>query len=456
MASRFGRVALRRNIRFRTVRLQIAPTDRAAIEDAGVQRIGRRVSALAPSAEGLPIAHGDLAELAAASHADGAAVLLRARDPVRKTEIRRDMVNLRCRLVQPRAPLRRICRAVQRDDGALIARDDHDVGVRRTDPQLVIIVAAGRSSCRPGVERPSAIGRFLHADVGDEHDVRVFWIDGDLLEVPAAPPHARVARCLHPRGARIVRAEEAPFFRVNHRVDAARIARRDRDAAPAEPFGWKARQLIPTRAAVGRFVDAAAGTVRRRIGVPRRPARVPQARVHHLRVRRIDGNVDRADAVVLVQNPFPRFAAVCRSVDAALRVRRIEMTDCRHEDDVRVLRIHGDAADVVGVVESDVRPGNARIDRLVHAVAVADRIAERRLTTANVNRVGTRRRHGERADRGDRLRIEHGRPGAAGVHRFPDAAVHGSEIELVRPSGHAAHGIDTASAERAQHAPPKP
>src|SRR5213078_4013451 len=59
----------------------------------------------------------------------------------------------------------------------------------------------------------------------------------------------------------------------------------------------------------------------------------------------------------------------------------------------------------------------------------------------------------EGADRRDGLVVEYREPGSAGVDRFPDAAIHVAEIELVRPAGHAGHGVAAAAAERAEHAP---
>ena len=99
------------------------------------------------------------------------------------------------------------------------------------------------------------------------------------------------------------------------------------------------------------------------------------------------------------------------------------------------------------------RPRLAGVGRLVDAVAVAHRIAQRRLAAADVDRVRRRRRHRERADRRDRLRIEHRRPDAPAVDRLPDAAVHRSEVELVRAAGNAAHRIDAPAAEWPEHPP---
>ena len=48
---------------------------------------------------------------------------------------------------------------------------------------------------------------------------------------------------------------------------------------------------------------------------------------------------------------------------------------------------------------------------------------------------GLGRRHGQRANRRDRLRVEDREPDASGIDRLPHAAVDRAEIELVGPAG---------------------
>ena len=169
------------------------------------------------------------------------------------------------------------------------------------------------------------------------------------------------------------------------------------------------------------------------IRVPRRTPRIPESRVDHARVRRIDHDFDRADVLILVEHFLPALAAVRRAEHAALGVRRVQMPDRRDEHDVRILRIDGDLADVLRVVEADVRPRLSGVGGLVHAVAVAHRVAQRRFAAADVHRVRRGRRDRDRADRRHGLRVEHRRPHAPRVDRLPHAAVHRAEIEFVRP-----------------------
>ena len=122
-------------------------------------------------------------------------------------------------------------------------------------------------------------------------------------------------------------------------------------------------------------------------------------------------------------------------------------------DDVRVARMDDDAADLLRVVEADVRPRLPAVGRLVHAVALGDVGAHVGLAAADVDHVRIRRRHGQRADRADRLPVEDRQPRAASVDRLPHPAVHAAEVEMLRFARHAAHGEHAAAAERSDQAP---
>ena len=108
----------------------------------GVQGIGSGVTGFVARADPGPIMHGNLGVAAARRNPHSTAVLLGAGGPVRKTIVGRDVVELRGRLVVPRAPSN--C-AVFGDDSALIAGKDHAFRVVGINPELVIIIAARRA-----------------------------------------------------------------------------------------------------------------------------------------------------------------------------------------------------------------------------------------------------------------------------------------------------------------------
>src|SRR5581483_228265 len=352
-------------------------------------------------------------------------------------------------------PRRMLLQAVDADDGALIAAENHAIGVVGRDPELVVIVAARRSLERLA-ERLAAVARTVDAGVRDVDEIGVLRIGDDLAEVPAASPDALIARRLRPRRAAVVGAEEAALLRVDDRVHAAGPRGGDRQPDAAASLDRNPRvDLLPVVAAVGRLEDPAAGTVGGRVHAPRRTPRVPERRVDRARVRRIDREIDRADVVALEEHFLPRRAAVLRTEDAAIRIRAVRVAERCDVDEVRVARVNEDARDVLRVVESDVPPRLAGIGRLVHSVAVRDLRPHVGLARADVHGVGLRRRDRHRADRRDRLAVEDRLPRAAGVDRLPDAAADRAEVEDVDLPRHAGDAVDAAAAERADEAPAK-
>src|SRR6185436_8656292 len=112
--------------------------------------------------------------------------------------------------------------------------------------------------------------------------------------------------------------------------------------------------------------------IRRRINAPGRAARRPERGVDDVRVSGLEREVDRAGARVRAEDLLPARAAIARAKDAALRVRGVRMPERGDVDDVRVARMDDDAADLLRVVEADVRPRLPAVARLVHAVALGD------------------------------------------------------------------------------------
>ena len=109
-----------------------------------------------------------------------------------------------------------------------------------------------------------------------------------------------------------------------------------------------------------RFIEAAAGTVRGRIDVPRRPARLPKRRVDDVRISRLHRERDRAGVGSFVENLAPGLSAVGRLEDAALGVRAVRMAERSDVGDVGVLRIDDDRADLLRVVQADDASSSSR------------------------------------------------------------------------------------------------
>ena len=252
----------------------------------------------------------------------------------------------------------------------LIGGDEDDLRVRRVDPDRVVVVAAGRAFDRR--ERLSAVGRAIRGRVGRVDDVGIGRIDADVGEVVAASPDARFGVHPRPARARIVRSVEAGCARGRPRVDPFPVTRRDADPDAAHAVGVRrqaAGERLPRAAAVDGLEQTARGSA---VGVavfPRSLTRGPEHGIHGLRVRRVEGEVDRAGVLVFVEHSLPRPSAVARAIDAAFVVRAVRMSERRREDAIGILRIDQQRTDLPGLAEAQVFPCLACVGGFVDAVA---------------------------------------------------------------------------------------
>src|ERR1035438_4174689 len=115
------------------------------------------------------------------------------------TPCRDQVIDLGGGLVIPGAPT---FGAIHADHGTLIAAEDHAVAVLGIDPELVVVVAAGRSFHR----NKSLAGVGGHVSRGVYHvgAVGVGGIDGHGFEIPAAAPQPVLAVDQVPRGAGVI------------------------------------------------------------------------------------------------------------------------------------------------------------------------------------------------------------------------------------------------------------
>src|SRR6185312_7675828 len=186
----------------------IALGHRGPVELGHAKRVDRNVAALAPGAGVSPAREIDAAAPGAGGgHGAGAAILLGAVDPEWVPIIGGDVVVLTRGLVVPGAPA---LGAVHADDHALIAAEDHVVGVVGIDPELVIVVAARRTL--DGKEVGAAISGAVGGGVHHVQLVCVFRIHGHRFEVPASMPNAAIIIHLLPGGASVVGTVETALL----------------------------------------------------------------------------------------------------------------------------------------------------------------------------------------------------------------------------------------------------
>jgi hypothetical protein len=149
-------------------------------------------------------------------------------------------------------------------------------------------------------------------------------------------------------------------------------------------------------------------------------------------------------------------ASVHGLIHPTLRVGTISMPESAHINDIRILRIDGNPANVPGVIESDVMPGRAAVGRFINAVAERETGTNVALAGSRINRLRIGGSHGQRPDRCYRLSIENRSPHRSGIGRLPNSAIDRAEIKGGGIARHAGHGHRASTAERADQAPFEP
>ena len=396
--------------------------------------------------------------------APGAVVLEAAAHVVGFAVVDADLVELRERQVRQLAP---VVGAVPADRDAAIATEDEVVGVRRVDPERVVVGVDLGGRVRREVVPP--VRGAVQTRTAQVKPLRIVRVDADLAVV-----HGTVVRGarLHPRLAAVGRLPGARlavgvFLGTEALSRGARVGFDDRPdevpvpAVDVEPdathvtLRQAAGELRPVVAAVHRPVDTATRTAA--VETPQRPLPLVHGREQRHRIARIHGEVDRARVLVDVEDEFPRLTPVHRPVHAALGVGAPQATHGRHVGHVRIPGMDLDAGDVVRRLEPEVRPGPAGIRRPEHAHPPRRGLAVLRFARADPHDVRVRRGEGDVPDGEHRLVVEERFERASTVDRLPHATrrhanVEGGRIGLVdRDVGDAAahdRGADFAPFER--------
>jgi hypothetical protein len=117
------------------------------------------------------------------------------------------------------------------------------------------------------------------------------------------------------------------------------------------------------------------------------------------------------------------------------------------------MRIDRDVRDHLAVAQAEVGPRLAGIGGFVHAVTRSQIWADDAGARADIDDVGIRGRHGDRADRAGRLVVEQRQPVGAVVGRAPHAAIVEAGVEHVGLAGHAVQRPGATATGRANAAP---
>ena len=209
---------------------------------------------------------------------------------------------------------------------------------------------------------------------------------------------------------------------TDRRPNAVSIYRRD-----AKPYlahiglGKAVDEVCPVVPAIGRFVNAAART--EFIDIPWHTVHLPHRSVDDFGIIGIGSKVGCASLVVYEKNLLPSLAPVLGTENAALFVRSVRVADRGDINQIRVLGIDQDLADLTRIAQADVLPSFARIGRFVDTIAVRNVRAQARFTHSNVNyvRVGFGNRDRTNGTGGE-VMIRDVRPSDPGIGCFPYTA----------------------------------
>src|SRR5439155_67365 len=123
----------------------------------------------------------------------------------------------------------------------------------------------------------------------------------------------------------------------------------------------------------------------------------PQHGVNRLRIRGIESKVGGAAVFIFVENFLEGLSALGGAENAALCVGTIGVSFGSDENAVGIFRVDENRGDLLGVPQTEMRPGFSRVGGFVNAIAGREIGALQSLAAANVNdvRIGVLREKGE-------------------------------------------------------------
>ena len=380
-----------------------------------------------------PLALAEPARQAAARHAIRGAVLPVAVKIVGHACVGRHVVHLRDR-EHDAGP---VLAARERDARSTVVRDHHAVGIRRIDPD-VVVVPAGLEARAP--ERLAAVARHAEPHRDEVEPLLVVGGDREAHVVRRALGHVVVARHHAPIVAAVVAAVQRGIPILDECVDRIGVGRRDRHGDLAEHTlrvgEATTSEALPRDSAVVRRPQPAARPAA--LQVPRLHLELPHPGEQRVGVAGIDGEVRAAGVRVDEQDAGPGPAAVRSAVHAALLRGAVGAAQRAHEHDVGIRGMDHDAGDSPRRIEAHVQPASPAVRRPVDAVAQRRRRPdEERLARSRPQDVVRRGGDGERADRLCRFAVEHRTPVHAAILGLPDAARRGADISDERVAGFA-------------------
>ena len=194
-----------------------------------------------------------------------------------------------------------------------------------------------------------------------------------MSSAAAAAPFVHRSADARPRRTGVVGPVDAARISFDQRPHTIGIHGRHRDADVAKDSGWKAgvpADVGPRLTSIRRFVDATSRSARDQH--PRSSVSVPCSGVHDFCVRGIDREIDRTCRITDEENFSPGLPAVLGFENTAIGIWPPVMAKRCDVNNVGILWINSDPADLPCICKSNIAPRFAGISGFENAVTVRD------------------------------------------------------------------------------------
>ena len=167
----------------------------------------------------------------------------------------------------------------------------------------------------------------------------------------------------YPAFSGIVGAVESAVSGFHHGPNAFRVDRRNRygnSTQYALRHSVRARDIGPGIPSVRRFPQSAARSSA--VHAVRLSAHLPESCINGARICRVHSQVNGTGFRSLGEHEFPGLATVCRTINAALRIRSPKMAQGRDVNDIGIFWMDHNRANLIGLLETHVLPCVSTID----------------------------------------------------------------------------------------------
>ena len=306
-------------------------------------------------------------------------------------------------------------RTVAAHPDATVIAVDQVTGVLRVDPERMVVRVNFGVTLE---ERPARIVGDGQLSAENIDPFFVIRIDADLAVVHG--PRIQAVN-LRPGFALVFGAKYAAFLVLDGRIHDVGVAAEDVEAdSPHRTLGKAVAQLPPGAPTVDGLVDPAMGTPA--VEAPRTASALIGRGIQHLGIGRVHRQIDRAGVLIQAEHVLPVPSAVDRHEHSTLRVCTPQVSERGYVDDIGILRVDDDAADVVRLAKPHVLPCPAAVGRLVDAIAPRGALSVVGFARANPDDVVICRVDGHVADGHRGLAVKDVHPGVASVHGLQEAA----------------------------------